>query len=110
MRTAARFSFVLGPVRLIFLLVLASWGGSSENGGPAPTGHSLGEAPAAFFAMSTPSVWRSRRISSHLGLEALVDGVFLHELMHTRQFYFVTPRLAVLTRSGKRPEKQPPLA
>ena len=48
----------------------------------------------SYFAMSLPSVWRAAKVASGLGLERLMDGVMLHELMHTRQFYFATPRLA----------------
>jgi hypothetical protein len=50
-----------------------------------------------FFAMSLPSVWRAAGIKSGLGLESLMDGVMLHELMHARQFYFVNPTMAELT-------------
>ena len=48
--------------------------------------------------MSLPSVWRAAKVESGLGLERLMDGVMFHELMHTRQFYFVNPRLAALQR------------
>ncbi|HSG34098.1 MAG TPA: hypothetical protein VLA37_06150, partial [Sphingomonadaceae bacterium] len=37
------------------------------------------------FAMSLPSVWRASGVSSPLGLERLMTGVLLHEIMHTRQ-------------------------
>ena len=55
---------------------------------------SVGEVPVgpisfAFsadgFAMSLPSVWRAGGITSALGLEHLMTGVLLHEIMHTRQ-------------------------
>lgn len=55
----------------------------------------------SYFAMSLPSVWRAAGVKSGLGLERLMDGVMLHELMHTRQFYFATPRLAGITRRYK---------
>ena len=46
--------------------------------------------------MSLPSVWKAGGVASTLGLEVLMQGVLVHEIMHTRQFYFVTPRLAEL--------------
>lgn len=49
-----------------------------------------------FFAMSLPSVWRASGVTSEIGLEHLMNGVLLHELMHTRQFYFANPTLAAL--------------
>ena len=48
----------------------------------------------SYFVMSLPSVWRAAGVRSGLGLGRLMDGVMLHELMHTRQFYFATPQLA----------------
>ena len=48
----------------------------------------------SYFAMSLPSVWLAAGVKSGLGLERLMDGVMPHELMHSRQFYFATPRLA----------------
>ena len=56
------------------------------------------QATGGYFAISLPSVWRTAGVASVLGLERLMDGVVLHELMHTRQFYFVNPRLAELQR------------
>jgi len=56
-----------------------------------------GKATTGFFAMSLPSVWRAKNIQSGLGLERLMDGVLLHEMTHTRQFYFVNPRMDKLT-------------
>jgi hypothetical protein len=55
-----------------------------------------GKASTGFFAMSLPSVWRAKGIESGLGLERLMDGVLLHEMTHTRQFYFVNPKMAQL--------------
>jgi hypothetical protein len=57
-----------------------------------------GMASTGFFAMSLPSVWRAKGIQSGLGLERLMDGVLLHEMTHTRQFYFVNPRMDELTK------------
>jgi hypothetical protein len=48
--------------------------------------------------MSLPSVWKAKGIQSGLGLERLMDGVLLHEMTHTRQFYFVNPRMDELTK------------
>lgn len=74
-----------------------------------PDGNKAGVGPISFaapgyFAMSLPSVWRAAGVTSGLGLERLMDGVLLHELMHTRQFYFANPRLAALTRQFGLPE------
>jgi hypothetical protein len=60
----------------------------------APDEH---KATTGFFAMSLPSVWRAKGVQSGLGLERLMDGVLLHEMTHTRQFYFVNPRMDLLT-------------
>jgi hypothetical protein len=57
-----------------------------------------GKATTGFFAMSLPSVWRAKGIQSGLGLERLMDGVLLHEMTHTRQFYFVNPTMDRLTK------------
>lgn len=59
---------------------------------------------ASFFAMSLPSVWRTAGVTSGLGLERLMDGVLLHEMMHTRQSYFVDPALAALTKQYGLPD------
>ncbi|MBL0768301.1 hypothetical protein K5P26_02370 [Sphingopyxis sp. XHP0097] len=54
-------------------------------------GHPLPMGPVSFadgsgaFVMSLPSVWRAAGVDSALGLEVLMEGVFLHEIMHTRQ-------------------------
>lgn len=59
---------------------------------------------AAYFVISLPSVWRAEGVRSGLGLERLMDGVLLHELMHTRQFYFANPALADVTRRYALPD------
>ena len=64
-----------------------------------------GEGKASgFFVMSLPSVWRAAGVTSGMGLERLMDGVLLHELMHAWQFYFANPRLAELTSRYKLPD------
>ena len=68
----------------------------------APTGDAT--AGAGYFVMGLPSVWRAQGVRSALGLERLMDGVLLHEMMHTRQFYFVNPALADVTRRHGLPE------
>jgi hypothetical protein len=51
--------------------------------------------------MTLPSVWRAAGVKSGFGIEPLMDGVMLHELMHSRQFYFATPMLAhIAQRNG----------
>jgi hypothetical protein len=47
-----------------------------------------------FFAMSLPSVWRAAGVTSELGLERLMDGVLLHELLHVRQSALANAALA----------------
>lgn len=80
------------------------------DGKTAPVGEMAFAAPsdgaghAGFFVMSLPSVWRAAGVTSSLGLERLMDGVLLHEMMHTRQFYFVNPMLAGLTRRYNLPD------
>lgn len=72
-------------------------GGSAAVGPISHAAPGIG-AQGGYFAMSLPSVWRSAGVTGGLGLERLMDGVLLHELAHTRQFYFVNPRLAELGR------------
>lgn len=55
-------------------------------------------ASQGYFVMSLPSVWKAAGVKSGLGVERLMDGVLLHELMHSYQFYFVSPVLDKLTR------------
>jgi hypothetical protein len=56
-----------------------------------PSGEKAPLGPISFaydrdrFVMSLPSVWRAAGVTSELGLERLMDGVLLHEIMHTRQ-------------------------
>lgn len=59
---------------------------------------------AAFFVMALPSIWRAHGIKSSLGLETLMEGVLVHEIMHTQQSYFVTPYLDELTKRFGLPE------
>jgi hypothetical protein len=60
--------------------------------------------PRGFFVMSMPSVWRKGGVTSELGLETLMDGVLLHEMMHTRQFAFANPAMAALSKHYGLPE------
>lgn len=64
-------------------VVVTSFAGATKAGEP-------------FFVMSLPSVWRAGGVTSPLGLEALMDGVLLHEMMHTRQFAKAAPHIAAL--------------
>jgi hypothetical protein len=65
---------------------------------PDPSGRT------AFFVMALPSLWRDAGIQSKLGLETLMEGVLVHEMMHTRQSEFVTPLLDGLTARFQLPE------
>jgi hypothetical protein len=92
------------------------WIGAAHNGAVAlPDGQSLPPQVAsfaapydhdrhAFFAMALPSVWRAGGVESELGLETLMTGVLVHEMTHTRQFYFFAPRLAQLTAQYQLPD------
>ncbi len=53
--------------------------------------------------MALPSVWRAAGIKSELGLDRLLDGVLLHEMMHSRQSVAAGPPIAALEASGKLP-------
>jgi hypothetical protein len=56
------------------------------DGAEAPLGPiSFASGEGGYFAMSLPSVWREAGVTSPFGLEALMDGVLLHEMMHIRQ-------------------------
>jgi len=57
-------------------------GGNEASLGPIS--FASGDA-SGYFAMSLPSVWREAGVTSEVGLERLMDGVLLHEIMHTRQ-------------------------
>jgi len=56
-----------------------------------PTGEEAPLGPIAFasggdaFVMSLPSVWRAAGVDSEFGLERLMTGVLLHEIMHVKQ-------------------------
>lgn len=50
-----------------------------------------------YFAIGLPSVWRAAGVTSTIGLERLMDGVMLHELVHTRQFHFANPTLKAIS-------------
>jgi hypothetical protein len=63
-----------------------------------------GQTDAGFFVISLPSVWRANDVQSGLGLERLMEGVFLHEMTHTRQFYFVNPTMERLTKVNHLPD------
>ena len=96
--------------RCEFRLAGGRWSGKPHggkvtlpDGGRLPPGVASFAAPAgpageAFFVMSLPSVWQAAGVTSEIGLERLMEGVLIHEIMHTRQFYFVEPRLKELTR------------
>jgi len=80
------------------------------DGGKAPVGVVAFAGPDGtgprdgFFVMSMPSIWREAGVASELGLETLMDGVLLHEMMHTRQFASLNPHLAALSRKYGLPD------
>lgn len=94
----------------------SGWSGTRHEGTVTlPDGKQVPVAPVSFaapagketpgyFVMGLPSVWRAAGVQSGMGLERLMDGVLLHELMHAYQFYFVAPRLAELTARYRLPD------
>jgi hypothetical protein len=79
-----------------------------HHGHPAlPDGKQVPLGPVSFatgdvdgyFVMSLPSVWRAAGVASGLGVEGLMDGVLLHEIMHTRQAALAGPQLDALARA-----------
>lgn len=89
----------------------AAWRGDAHHGSirlpgskafrVEPTAFAAARGTTRYFAMSLPSVWRAAGVTSTIGLERLMDGVVLHELVHTRQFHFANPALkAVSARYG----------
>jgi hypothetical protein len=75
---------------------------SEAHGGKVrlPGGEQVPLGPISFafdrdqFVMSLPGVWRAAGVTSELGLEKLMDGVLLHEIMHTRQSGLASDLLA----------------
>ncbi|QDP18484.1 hypothetical protein FMM02_00030 [Sphingomonas xanthus] len=57
------------------------------------------KAGEPFFVMTLPSIWRAGGVTSPLGLEALMDGVLLHEIMHTRQIEKAGSQLVALEKA-----------
>lgn len=65
------------------------------DGGEAPVGPiSFANGEGGYFAMSLPSVWRAAGVESDFGLERLMTGVLLHEMMHIRQTELAKAALA----------------
>lgn len=64
---------------------------------PTAFAHPAQKGDGGFFVISLPSVFRAAGITSGAGLDALVEAAFLHELTHTRQFYFANPMFRALT-------------
>lgn len=64
------------------------------DGAEAPLGPiSFASGEGGYFAMSLPSVWREAGVGSPVGLETLMTGVLLHEMMHIRQTDLATEAL-----------------
>lgn len=85
-------------------------GGSVQlpGGNEAPLGpisFASGDA-GGYFAMSLPSVWRDAGVTSEVGLERLMDGVLLHEIMHTRQTALANAVLGPLVEALGIPEHE----
>ncbi|MFT3809289.1 MAG: hypothetical protein QM698_05175 [Micropepsaceae bacterium] len=71
-------------------------GGARVPPGPVSFASPAADGAPAFFVMTLPSVWAAAGGTSELGLTALMDGVMLHEIMHTRQFDLMAPKFATL--------------
>jgi len=50
------------------------------------------------FVMSLPSVWRTAGVSSEIDFDTFLEGVMLHEIMHTRQAALATAALDEIER------------
>jgi hypothetical protein len=50
-----------------------------------------------FLAMALPTLWVADGVTSEMGIETLMAAVLVHEMTHTRQFYYFAPRLAEMT-------------
>jgi hypothetical protein len=70
------------------------------SAGEVPVGPIAFAFSADGFAMSLPSVWRAAGITSSQGLERLMTGVLLHEIMHTRQAAIVSDVAEPAARAG----------
>ncbi len=65
------------------------------DGAEAPIGPiSFASGEGGYFAISLPSVWRAAGVDSEVGLERMMAGVLLHEMMHVRQTSLATSALA----------------
>jgi hypothetical protein len=65
------------------------------DGAEAPLGPiSFASGEGGYFAMSLPSVWRAAGVAGEGGLERLMTGVLLHEMMHIRQTGLANAALA----------------
>jgi len=65
------------------------------DGAEAPLGPiAFASGEGGYFAMSLPSVWRAAGVTGEGGLERLMTGVLLHEMMHVRQTALANAALA----------------
>jgi len=65
------------------------------DGAKAPLGPiSFASGEGGYFAMSVPSVWRAAGVTSEFGLERMMNGVLLHEMMHIRQAALASQAMA----------------
>jgi len=121
-RTSARLDLRIDPLPLPDVVTLddrctyvvrrgriSKMSSRPHGGHPAlPNGKELPLGPISFatgdvdgyFVMSLPSVWRAAGVKSGLGVEGLMDGVLLHEIMHTRQAKLAGPLLDALARAN----------
>jgi hypothetical protein len=107
-REAVRVEFGLSPSRPEAMFFNSSCTFTGPLGGRPTllTGQSLSvevvsftsTSPAGpFLVMSLPSVWAAKGITSRLGLSTLLEGVLLHELLHSLQADWASSRLDPLT-------------
>lgn len=65
------------------------------DGAEVPLGPvSFASGEGGYFVMSLPSVWQAAGVSSEFGLERMMTGVLLHEMMHIRQTSLAAQTLA----------------
>jgi hypothetical protein len=77
------------------------------DGSEVPLGPiSFASGQGGYFAMSLPSVWRAAGVAAEIGLERLMTGVLLHEMMHIRQIALADGALSAAVAAAGIPDDQ----
>lgn len=80
--------------------------GQAHGGMPVLAGQAVPPGPVSFangpdrFVMTLPSLWRAAGVTSEAGLERLMTGVLLHEIMHTRQAGIAASAIGAMERAS----------